>query len=97
MRSAATPHTLVFTASYLRFSTRFLKRHPDIKRQYDKTIALLELDPHHPSLRLHRLSGKHDGLHPVSINLSYRLTMEFLLIEREIIPVNVGDHDAVYS
>ncbi len=91
------PYTLVITDSYLRLAARFLKRHPELKRQYDKTMALLEIDPHHPSLRMHRLNGKHQSLHSVSINLSYRITMEFLLIEREIIPVNVGDHDAVYS
>lgn len=32
----------------------------------------------------------------MSINLSYRLTLELLIGEQEIIPVNVGSHDAVY-
>jgi hypothetical protein len=32
----------------------------------------------------------------VSINLSYRITLELLISDEEIIPVNVGDHDAVY-
>ena len=30
---------------------------------------MLEANPHRPSLRLHRLRGKLDGLHPVSINI----------------------------
>ena len=55
----------------------------------------LSVNPHHPSLRLHALAGKHQGLHSVSINLSYRITLEFLIRDREIIPVNVGDDDAV--
>lgn len=36
------------------------------------------------------------GPHSVSINLSYRITLELLIADGRIIPVNVGDHDAVY-
>jgi hypothetical protein len=32
----------------------------------------------------------------VSINLSYRITLEFLIEDERIIPVNVGDHDTIY-
>jgi plasmid maintenance system killer protein len=54
------------------------------------------MNPHHPSLRLHLLGGRLQGLHSVSINLSYRITLELLIHDEEIIPINVGDHDAVY-
>jgi len=87
---------LIFTAQYEKRAVRFLKRHPELKKQYLKTLQLLELNPHHPSLRLHALSGRLQGLHSVSINLSYRITMELLIQNEEIIPVNVGDHDVVY-
>ena len=87
---------LVFTADYNRRAMRFLKRHPELKNQYAKTLALLELNPHHPSLRLHALSGRLAGVHSASINLSYRITLELLIQDRQIIPINVGDHDAVY-
>jgi mRNA-degrading endonuclease YafQ of YafQ-DinJ toxin-antitoxin module len=90
------PYQLVFTESYIRLAFRFLKRHPELVRQYAKTLALLEANPHHPSLRLHALAGKHQGLHSVSINLSYRITLELLIKDEQIIPINVGDHDAVY-
>ena len=77
-------------------AVRFLKRHPQLKNQYAKTLALLELNPHHPSLRLHDLSGRLQGVHAVSINLSYRITLEMVIQEAQIILLNVGDHDAVY-
>jgi catechol 2,3-dioxygenase-like lactoylglutathione lyase family enzyme len=32
----------------------------------------------------------------LSINLSYRITLELLIQDQHIIPVNVGDHDAAY-
>jgi mRNA-degrading endonuclease YafQ of YafQ-DinJ toxin-antitoxin module len=87
---------LVITAQYRKRAARFLKRHPDLSRQYLKTFQLLVLNPHHPSLRLHSLGGNLNGLHSVSINLSYRITLELVIRDQQIIPVNIGDHDAVY-
>ena len=87
---------LVFTEAYDRRAIRWLKRHPDLRQQYLKTLQLLEANPFHPSLRQHALGGKLQGLHLISINLSYRITLEFLIQNEQIIPVNVGDHDAVY-
>lgn len=87
---------LVFTEQYNRRAAKFLKRHPDVESQYVKTLELLELNPHHPSLRLHRLSGKLEGLQSVSINMKYRITIEMIITESEIVLINVGDHDAVY-
>ncbi len=90
------PFALVFTEQYNRRAARFLKRHPDLRQQYLKTLLLLEANPAHPSLRLHPLRGQLDGLHSVSINLSYRITLELLIQDGQIIPVNVGDHEAIY-
>jgi mRNA-degrading endonuclease YafQ of YafQ-DinJ toxin-antitoxin module len=89
-------YALVFTESYNRRAARWLKRHPDLRQQYLKTLQLLEANPFHPSLRLHALSGRLHGVHSVSINVSYRITLELLIQDEQIIPVNVGDHDAVY-
>lgn len=90
-------YTLVFTEQYERRARRFLKRHPELRSQYLKTLQLLASNPHHPSLRLHALAGRLAPLHSVSINLSYRITLELLIAEHEIIPVNVGDHQVVYG
>ena len=87
---------MVFTDGYTRRALGFLKRHPELKNQYAKTLALLEMNPHHPSLRLHALAGRLQGVCSVSINLSYRIKWDLLIQDRQIIPLNVGDHDAVY-
>ena len=84
------PFALLFTEQYERRAARFLKQHPELRGPYLKTLQLLEANPSHPSLRLHALRGKFDGLHSVSINLSYRMTLELLIQDRQIIPVNVG-------
>lgn len=65
-------YALVFTEQYTRRAARFLKRHPELRRSYLKTLQLLEANPFHPSLQLHPLHGKLAKLHAVSINLSQR-------------------------
>jgi mRNA-degrading endonuclease YafQ of YafQ-DinJ toxin-antitoxin module len=89
-------YKLVLTDDFTKIAYRFLKRHPELRQQYDKTFALLLINPHHPSLRLHALKGRQQHLHSVSINLSYRITLELLIKDHQITPINVGDHDAVY-
>lgn len=89
-------YKLVFTPSYTRRAKRFIRKHPELTGQYRKTLELLELNPFHPSLRLHKLKGHLSDVHSVSINLSYRITMEFLVKGSLIIPVDVGPHDNVY-
>ena len=87
---------LIFTEQYSLRASKFLKQHPQMRQQYLKTLQLLQANPFHPSLRLHPLHGKFEGLHSASINLSYRITLELLIQGQQIIPVNVGDHDTVY-
>jgi mRNA-degrading endonuclease YafQ of YafQ-DinJ toxin-antitoxin module len=90
------PYSLIFSESYKKVEVAFLRRHPDLLDRYHRTLALLELDPLHPSLRLHALHGRLAGLHAVSINLKYRITLELELHEEEIILVSVGSHGEVY-
>jgi len=89
-------YSLVFTESYSKRARKFLKKHPELSVQYLKTLQLLGLDPYHRSLRLHALEGRLAGLHSVSIHISYRITLEFLVDGNDIVPVNVGTHDDVY-
>ncbi|RJP86581.1 MAG: plasmid stabilization protein [Desulfobacteraceae bacterium] len=89
-------YKLIYTNSYNKRAAKFLKQHPDMTAQYEKTLKLLELNPYHPSLRLHALKGKLEALHSVSINISYRITIEMIIFEKEIILVDVGHHHQIY-
>lgn len=89
-------YRIIYTESYNKRAARFARRHPELLPQYEKTLKLLEINPHHPSLRLHRLTGRLSDLHSVSINITYRITLEFLLEEKTIVPVDVGKHEEVY-
>lgn len=88
-------YRILYPDSYLKRASKFLKKHPELHNQYQKTLELLEVNPYHPSLRLHGLQGRLTGLSSVSINLSYRLVLEFFIQDAEIILVDVGNHDQV--
>ncbi len=87
---------LVFPVPYQKREKSSLKKHPELRSRYFKTLLLLEQDPLHPSLRLHTLQGRLAGLHSVSISVRYRVTLELELREQEIVFVNVGSHGEVY-
>ena len=89
-------YNIIFTKSYTKRATRFFKKHSDLIGQYEKALKLLELNPQHPSLGLHPLIGKLKGLHSVSINISYRITIELIVRKKTIIPIYIGTHDEVY-
>lgn len=90
------PYEIEYTKQYEKRLFKFLKRHREIVEKYKKTILLMEQNPFHPSLRLHKLSGKLEELHSVSIDMQYRITIEFYIKDNRIIPVNIGTHDDVY-
>lgn len=89
-------YKLIYTNSYIKRASKFLKKHPDLISQYEKVLKILEINPEHPSLRLHQLKGKLKHLHSIPINISYRITLELLITDKEIILVNIGAHDEVY-
>ena len=89
-------YKILFTESYVKRAKKFIKKHPELLGQYRKTLELLELNPTHPSLRLHKLEGKISGLYSISINITYRITLDFIIKKKEILLINIGKHDEVY-
>ena len=87
---------IIYTDSYIKRAKKFITKHPELISQYQKTLKLLELNPNHPSLRLHKLHGKLSELYSVSINISYRISLDFLIEDNKIIPVDIGSHDDLY-
>ncbi len=90
-------YKLLFPYSYEEKVKKFLKKHPDLIKQYTKTLQLLEINPYHPSLRLHHFKTKSFEGYSVSINLSYRISLEFVINEQEIVLVSIGDHQEIYG
>jgi len=56
----------------------------------------LKANPHHPSLRLHKLKGTLKDYDSVSISMAYRVVLELIITDEEIILLDIGKHKEVY-
>ena len=86
----------------IRFSPAFIRLLKKIKRtdkaltdQINKQLKLFQLQPQHPSLRTHKLSGKMKNRWSISLSRSFR--MIYILLEKdEAYFIAIGTHDKVY-
>jgi len=89
-------YKIILTDIYRKKVLRFIKKHKDLKDKYIKTLIILEDNPYHPSLRLHKLKGLKREYFSISINMTYRVVIDFVIEDDEIIPIDIGSHDEVY-
>jgi len=89
-------YKIIITEEFDKKIKKFLKKHFDLYSKVSKTLTLLSDNPFHPSLRLHKLKGNLEEYHSVSIDMSYRIVIEFIIKDGEIIPIDIGTHDEVY-
>ncbi len=71
------------------------KKDKKLVARIEKQIKLFELNPKHPSLRTHKLTGKLSNLWSISITKSIR--MVYLQESDEAYFVDIGTHDQVYK
>ena len=89
-------YQLVWTNTFSRTARKFLKRNPDLRSEFERTLRQLEENPDHPKLRLHPLRGRLAGKHAVSLTYSHRIVLILALGENEIVLLDVGTHDQAY-
>ncbi len=89
-------YKLIFPASYLKKEKHFFKKHPQLKERYKKTLSLLMDNPHHPSLRLHKLQGKLSAYYSISLSMQYRIILAIVIQDNKIYLIDIGSHDEVY-
>jgi len=85
-----------YSDGYEKKVIKFFKKHKDIYPQYKKTIELLALNKQHPSLRIHKLQGKMSMFSSISINMKYRIVIDFIIVDDVIILIDIGSHSDVY-
>lgn len=85
-------YEIIFTETYMKIAGKWIKKHPDLKAKYYNTIEMLEINPFHNSLRLHKLKGVSSNFYSVSIDMKYRIIIDFIIEDNKIIPLNIGDH-----
>ncbi|MEN4046713.1 type II toxin-antitoxin system mRNA interferase toxin, RelE/StbE family [Sulfurimonas sp. NWX367] len=89
-------YEITFSKKYEKTVKKFFKKHQNLKGKYTKTILLLQKNPFYPSLRLHKLQGSLSEYHSVSIDMDYRILIDFIIIDEQIILIDIGSHDEVY-
>lgn len=87
---------LVTTVFFERRVRKFLTKLPDLRPRFIEILTQLSDDPFQPSLHLHPLSGKLQGMQAVSLTYSYRITLTLQISEHEILLLDIGSHDEVY-
>ena len=88
-------YKLIYEDKFVKNAAKIIKKNSSIKDCLYKTLHLLEDNPHHSSLRLHKLKGKLDGLYGVSITMKYRIIIDIVITDKEIYLINIGGHDDV--
>ena len=83
---------LLTTKSYERQLIKFIRRHPELREHYVKTLRLLGVNPQHPSLRLHKLQGKLQAYSSVSINMKFRIMIDFVIKDDVVVLISIGSH-----
>lgn len=85
-------YKIVLSEGFEKELRRKIKKDPELWNKVTKTLILLSSDVKHPSLRLHKLSGRNNWA--VSISKNYRIVFN---IEANIIfCIEFGTHKEVY-
>lgn len=86
-------------ADHFHLSSDYVKEHRvlplHVQKRVGKTLELFSQNPLHPSLRLHRLSGKWEGHWSLSITLKHRIIFKTMEND-DVLLVSVGTH-AIYD
>lgn len=87
---------IIISDQFNRKALKFFKSHPELVDKYKKTLLQLKLNPFHPSLRLHKLQVNLQDFYSVSINMKYRILLDFIIQDDQIILLDIGNHDYLY-
>lgn len=71
---------------------RLIKNNRQYQNKVRKTLKLLNINPVHPSLRLHKLGGQNN--YSISVDMSVRIIIHFE--EEMVFLLRIGRHEQVY-
>lgn len=73
---------------------KFLRYHPELEKNINKTLKLLKEDVQNVNLKTHKLNGKLNSSYACSINYNYRIVFHY---DKNLIYLeSIGTHDDVY-
>ncbi len=71
-----------------------VKKDPVLHEIFFQKLKLFSLNPFHPSLKTHILTGELDGLH--SFSVGYDVRVVFISSVNQKLPLKILAHDEVY-
>ncbi len=84
-----------FSSSFKRAFKKRIKGNADLEARFWQKLEQFTIDPFHPSLRTHKLSGKLKGIWSFSVDYDERILFYFTENEKAAF-VDLGSHDEVY-
>ncbi len=75
---------------------KFIKKHPELKLILKNKLEILQRNPYHPQLRLHKLSGRLKDFYSFWLTYEYRIVVKIYEKEKIIEFYAIGTHDEVY-
>ena len=85
---------VTFGPTFLKRLSQLKKRDPRLFVRVKKQLILFELNPRHPSLRLHKLRGELGDVWSLSVTMDLRL---LFVEDSEYYFFDMGTHDQVYK
>jgi mRNA-degrading endonuclease YafQ of YafQ-DinJ toxin-antitoxin module len=86
------PHRLILSSRFSSNLKKLLKKHPGLRSKIKAIMYELQLNPHTPSLKLHKLSGRQNW----SISVTYDVRIILHWQGENLYLTNIGTHDEVY-
>jgi len=92
--------TLIWGKTFLKAFRRTDKRHPELRKELEKTLRLLAEDPFAARLATHKLKGKLSGSWACSIGYDLRIIFDFIKRTNgqkdDVLLIEIGTHNEVY-
>jgi addiction module RelE/StbE family toxin len=88
-------YNVAFSSSFKRAFKKKVAANPELEALFWEKVAVFKDNPHDPTLKTHKLSGKLKDLWSFSIESDLRVIFHFLDGQKAMF-VNVGSHDEVY-
>ena len=86
---------ILFSSDFEKRLKKITKSNNKLIDQIENKIILYESNVNHPSLRLHRLTGKQKDFWSISVDKKIRIIVK--LVDDVAYFVDIGTHDEVYK
>lgn len=86
---------ILFSPEVKRSLKRLKSRDRKLLKRVEKQLLIFSINPRHPSLRTHNLSGKTENVWSISVGLKLRLL--YLVREEGFYFFDIGSHNEVYA